>query len=134
LLRIGENAIFRLASAPIVVRIARSADRLPRVRRELCVAHWLAAAQVPAVRVADEIGQPLMVEGHPVSFWYAVTGGDPIPTHVDLARLLAACHATRDCPCNLDTFEPLATSEPRLARPKASPPAIATSSKPAART
>jgi len=92
LLRIGENAIFRLTSGPIVVRIVRSADRLPRVKRELCIARWLAAAQVPAVRVFDEIEQPLMVDGHPVSFW--VRGDrrrtDSYPR--DLARLLAAYH------------------------------------------
>ncbi len=116
LLRIGENAIFRLASGPIVVRIARSAGRLPRVKREVCVARWLAAARVPAVRVIDEIEQPLMVDGHPVSFWHAVTGGEPVPTHVDLARLLAAYHGTPDCPCDLEAFEPLTTSASRLAK------------------
>jgi Ser/Thr protein kinase RdoA (MazF antagonist) len=116
LLRVGENANFRLASAPIVVRISRSADRLPRVTRELCVARWLAAADVPAVRVADEIDQPRMIDGHPVSFWHAVTGGEPTPTHVDLARLLAVYHAAQDCPCDLVTFEPLTTSQSRLAK------------------
>jgi Ser/Thr protein kinase RdoA (MazF antagonist) len=116
LLRIGENANFRLASAPLVVRISRSADRLPRVTRELCVARWLATAKVPAVRVADEIEQALMVDGHPVTFWHAVTGGEPTPTHIDLARLLAAYHATPDCPCDLVTFEPLTTSGSRLAK------------------
>jgi len=75
LLRIGENAIFRLASAPVVVRISRSADRLPRVRREICVARWLAAANVPAVRIEGDIQQPMMVDSHPVTFWRAVTGG-----------------------------------------------------------
>src|SRR6266567_2774793 len=65
LLRLGENAIFQLASAPIVVRIARSADRLPRVQKELCVARWLAAADVPAVRVYEQIDQPLLVHSHP---------------------------------------------------------------------
>ncbi len=49
LLRLGENAINQLAAAPVVVRIARSADRLRRVEKELCVARWLAAANVPAV-------------------------------------------------------------------------------------
>jgi hypothetical protein len=38
LLRLGENAIFQLADAPIVVRIARSADRMRRVHKELCIA------------------------------------------------------------------------------------------------
>jgi len=50
LLRLGENAIYRMASVPIVVRIARSADRLARVEKELCVARWLAAAEVPGSR------------------------------------------------------------------------------------
>jgi Ser/Thr protein kinase RdoA (MazF antagonist) len=116
LLRVGENAIFRLADVPVVVRISRSADRLPRVKKELCVARWLAVARVPAVRLSAEIEQPLMVNGHPVSFWHAVTGGEPTPTHVDLARLLAAYHTAPACPCDLEGFEPLATSEARLAK------------------
>jgi hypothetical protein len=90
LLRIGENAIYQLAADPVVVRIARSADRLPRVERELCVARWLAAANIPAVRVIEDIEQPLVVDEHPVSFWRSVTGGGPAPTHTDLARLIAA--------------------------------------------
>jgi Ser/Thr protein kinase RdoA (MazF antagonist) len=117
LLRIGENAIFCLASAPIVVRIARSADRMRRVRRELCIARWLATAGVPAIRVYEEIDQPLLVDGHPVSFWHAVTGGEPEPNHVDLARLLAAFHAAPDCPCDLAAFDPIPNSERRLEVP-----------------
>ena len=121
LLRLGENAIFRLADAPVVVRIARSADRLPRVGRELCVARWLAAADVPAVRVIDEIEQPLLADGHPVSFWRPVTGGDPTPTHADLARLLAAFHPLADCPCELQPFEPLGPRSPGWRRPGVDP-------------
>ena len=117
LLRLGENAIYRLATDPVVIRIARSPDRLPRVERELCTARWLAAADVPAVRVYEEADQPLLVDGHPVSFWHSVTGGEPTPTHTDLARLLAAFHSLPDCPCDLATFDPLQTSESRLATP-----------------
>ena len=65
LLRLGENAIYQLATDPVVVRIARSADRLPRVRRELCVARWLATSNVPAVRVRDDIDQPTVVHEPP---------------------------------------------------------------------
>jgi aminoglycoside phosphotransferase (APT) family kinase protein len=115
LLRLGENAIYRLAGAPIVVRIARSADRLRRVEKELCIARWLAAADVPAVRVYEEVDQPLLVDGRPVSFWHAVTGGDPAPTFADLARLLKAFHNVGDCPCDLAGFDPLRTSASRLA-------------------
>jgi Ser/Thr protein kinase RdoA (MazF antagonist) len=115
LLRLGENAIYQLVNDPVVVRIARSADRLPRVEPELCVARWLAAANIPAVRVIEDVEQPLLVDGYPVSFWHSVTGGDPAPTHADLARLIAAFHSLPDCPCDLPSFEPLQTSEIRLA-------------------
>jgi Ser/Thr protein kinase RdoA (MazF antagonist) len=116
LLRLGENAIYGLADVPVVVRIARSADRMGRVRKELCIARWLTAAEVPTVRVIEDIEQPLLVDGHPVSFWRAVTGGQPEPTHLDLARLLAAFHALPDCPCELAGFDPLPTSLSRLAK------------------
>jgi Ser/Thr protein kinase RdoA (MazF antagonist) len=114
LLRLGENAIYQLASKPVVVRIARSADRMMRIKRELCIARWLAAAGVPAIRVCEEIEQPLLADGHPVSFWHAVTGGNPEPTHIALAQLLAAFHALQGCPCDLAPFDPIRTSEARL--------------------
>jgi Ser/Thr protein kinase RdoA (MazF antagonist) len=117
LVRLGENAIYQLASAPVVVRIARSADRMRRVQKELCVARWLASADVPAVRVYDEIDQLLMVDDHPVSFWQTVTGGEPTPTHADLARLLAAFHGLSGCPCDMPGFDPLRITESRLAAP-----------------
>jgi hypothetical protein len=60
-------------------RRERSADQLSRVELELCVARWLASAGVPAVRVCSDIGQPIVVHGHPVSFWHTVTGGEPTP-------------------------------------------------------
>ena len=63
LLRLGENAIYQLAAVPVVVRIARSADRLRRVEKELCITRWLAAANVPAVRIHEQIAQPLLVDG-----------------------------------------------------------------------
>jgi hypothetical protein len=116
LLRFGENAIYRLAADPVVVRIARSADRLASVERELCVARWLAAANVPAVCVIEEIEQPLLVDGHPVPFWRSMSGGDPAPTHVDLARLIATFHSLPDSPCDLPSFQPLQTSQARLAK------------------
>jgi Ser/Thr protein kinase RdoA (MazF antagonist) len=116
LLRLGENAIYRLGSVPVVVRIARSADRLARVQKELCVARWLAAAGIPTVHVQEDIEQPLLIDGHPVSFWHAVSGGDREPTQADLARLLAAFHSLPDCPCDLPTFDPFGPSASRLAR------------------
>jgi len=82
-----------------------------------CVSpRWLAAADVPVASIYEDIDQPVMIDERPVSFWHAVTGGEPMPTHIDLARLLAAYHAAPDCPCDLATFEPLRVSESRLAK------------------
>ena len=71
----------------------------------------------PGSRVYEQIDQPLLVDGRPVSFWHAVTGGDPAPTYADLARLLIAFHGLGDCPCELSGFDPLRTSRSRLAAP-----------------
>ena len=106
LLRLGENAIYRLAADPVVVRIARSPDRLPRVERELCVARWLAAANIPAVRVHEQIDQPLLVSGHPVSFWHSVTGGEPAATPTERTPLPAGFHSLPACPRDRDTLPP----------------------------
>lgn len=67
-IRQWETAIWRLARDLLMVRIARDAGRLPTVRKILCVARWLASEGVPAIGVADVPGQPLVVDGHPVSF------------------------------------------------------------------
>lgn len=73
LLRLGENAIFRLAgrSSPIVVRVARDLSRLEIARRELCLSRWLnSIGGVPANSVHEDIpDQPIVVDGHPVTFW-----------------------------------------------------------------
>jgi aminoglycoside phosphotransferase (APT) family kinase protein len=119
LLRLGENAIFRLSepSSSVVVRIPRDVSRLPVARRELCVSRWLNEAGVAATRVVDEVpDQPRMVAGHPVTFWRAVDSQPQRPTVVDLAGLLRELHALDDSPCELHQFDPLSTVRPRLER------------------
>jgi hypothetical protein len=81
MLRLGENAIYRLAHDPAVVRIARSAARMNTAQRELCVAQWLERNAIPTVKVYGIENQPLLIEGYPVTFWRAVSGpnGGPEP-------------------------------------------------------
>jgi len=108
LLRIGENAIYRLAHNPVVLRIARSASRMETARREICVARWLEQNGIPAIKVYEVDDQPLLIEGYPVTYWRAVSGpaGDQKPDRKDLARLLRAFHNAGDCPCELPIMEP----------------------------
>lgn len=108
MLRLGENAIYRLAHDPVVVRIARSAARMGTAQRELCVAQWLERSAIPAVKVYEIENQPLLIEDYPVTFWRAVSGsnGGPEPNRSDLARLLLAFHNAGDCPCDLPEMDP----------------------------
>ena len=108
MLRLGENAIYRLAHDSVVVRIARSAARMSTARRELCVAQWLERNAIPTVKVYEVENQPLLIEGYPVTFWRVVSGpnGGPEPTRSDLARLLLAFHGADDCPCDLPEMDP----------------------------
>jgi hypothetical protein len=58
LMRMGENAIYRLAAEPVVVRVARSTDLLPDVRKEVAVARWLDSAGLPAIRLNVAVSRP----------------------------------------------------------------------------
>lgn len=40
-MRLGENAVYRLAADPVVVRTARTVDYLADVQTEVAVARWL---------------------------------------------------------------------------------------------
>ena len=112
LLRLGENAIYQLAAAPVVVKIARSADRLRRVERELCVARWLAAADVPAIRAlrGDRSADP--ADRTP---GLLLARCDRRGASANSCRPWPACSPDStdlaDCPCELASFDPLKTSE-----------------------
>jgi aminoglycoside phosphotransferase len=93
LVRLGKNAIYRLAAAPVVARIARTVDCLPDVRTEVGVARWLESEDFPAVRLAGPSGQPLAVEGRVVSFWELVSDGTEYGTAAELGALLRRLHA-----------------------------------------
>ena len=114
LIRLGENAIFRLHDKPLVVRIGRAPEKLPVVRQELCVARWLADRRVPVTCPYEGVTQPIVLDGHPVSVWHLVVPGEPRPGVVDPAALLRQIHALGDCPCELQPLDPLATAVQRL--------------------
>ncbi|MEU4841754.1 phosphotransferase enzyme family protein [Nocardia testacea] len=88
LMRLGENMLYQLSSAPVVVRIGRNLQHLDDARKEVAVADWLASQGFPAARTY-EIGmdQPLVVNGHPVTFWQFLPGR---PANVDEAGMLGS--------------------------------------------
>ncbi|NRQ32982.1 aminoglycoside phosphotransferase family protein [Nonomuraea sp. NN258] len=114
-LRVGENKLFRLTSAPVVVRIARSVDLLADVRKEVAIAAWLEEAGFPGVRLFPDCPQALVHEGRVVTFWQLVESADPAPGFKDLAVMLRELHALpKPVDLVLPLFDPLGRVEDRL--------------------
>jgi aminoglycoside phosphotransferase (APT) family kinase protein len=114
LLRLGENAIYRLTDAPVVVRIAR-AGHGEDAAKEVAVAGWLSESGVPAARLWP-VEQPLDVDGHPVTFWHFIPGRRGGPGDIRaLGRLLRRVHELPP-PTNftLPPQDPLQRVRPRI--------------------
>jgi len=92
LLRLGENAIYRLRSVPLVARIARTVDYLSAIETEVAVARWLESVAFPAVRLAGPDDQPLVADGRVVTFWELVSERTEYGTVAELAALLRWLH------------------------------------------
>lgn len=93
LIRLGENALFRLVSVPMIVRIARSVEYLSAAHKEVAVSRWLAGEGFPAARVVEDLEQPLMVDGHPVTFWHLIVDAGRAATYGELGAVLRDLHA-----------------------------------------
>ncbi|MGW7534977.1 phosphotransferase family protein [Amycolatopsis sp. NPDC054798] len=96
--RLGENAIFRLR-AGVIVRIARS-GQLAAARREVAVARWMRSTGIPAVQVTEPDNQPLDVDGRAVTFWHELPPHE-YGTPVQVAQALRQLHNARP-PTGLD--------------------------------
>src|SRR2546423_11125288 len=64
LLRLTNNAVFRLVTRPVVVRIVASRALRHRVEKVVRVARWFAEHDVPAVRLLPGIDQPVRAGDH----------------------------------------------------------------------
>ncbi|TXS40177.1 aminoglycoside phosphotransferase family protein [Streptomyces sp. uw30] len=92
MLRFGDHAVFRIGGGRIVSRVGRSPDRLPSVQREVAVAEWLAAEEYPAARLVTEAEQPVVIEGHPVTFWEGLADGETYASTGEMGELLRRLH------------------------------------------
>ncbi|MBY8878025.1 aminoglycoside phosphotransferase family protein, partial [Actinacidiphila acidipaludis] len=114
-LRFGENALYRLAAAPVVVRVARGPAYLPSARREVAVSRWLADERFPAVRAVDDIDQPLTVDGHPVTFWRLIEDAGRPATYGELGAVLRDLHSLTPPPrLGLPPFDAFGRSDRRI--------------------
>lgn len=93
LLRDVNNAVFRLADHPVVVRLVTLPSYVRRAELAVSAATVFAAHGVPAIRLLAGVPQPVRVGEHVATVWQAVTPTGPRPGGADLARLLRAVHA-----------------------------------------
>lgn len=91
LIRLGENAVFRLRRQPVIARVMRSVNRLEDATREVAIARWLAAEGVPAIRAID-LPQPTLTAGRVVTLWESAAESTEYGTTAELADLLRQLH------------------------------------------
>ncbi|MBR7673206.1 phosphotransferase [Streptomyces daliensis] len=92
LLRLGSNAVYRLSTAPVVVRIARDPESLESMRRAVGVARWLETEDFPATRVLSGVEQPSVIRGRVVTFWENAQDAEEYARLDELADLLRRLH------------------------------------------
>jgi aminoglycoside phosphotransferase (APT) family kinase protein len=117
LIRLGENALFRLDRHPVIVRIARSPDYLGDARLEVRVSRWLEAEGFPASRVVEDVEQAVVVSGHPVTFWHLIEESDRKATYGELGGILRDLHALRlPAALELPAYDVFGRSDMRIER------------------
>ena len=90
LIRLGTNAVLRLPDA-VVARVARDESWTTVAAREVAIATALHQSGVACVRPWP-VAQPVIVQGHPVTFWVEVSGPLQQPTLADLGDILRQLH------------------------------------------
>ncbi|MGW7523002.1 phosphotransferase enzyme family protein [Streptomyces sp. NPDC054783] len=116
MLRLGDHAVFRVDGGRVVSRVGRHADRLPSVRREVAVAQWLEAEDYPAARLATGTDQPVVVEGHPVTFWEGLADGEKYASTSEMGELLRQLHGLEPPRFPLPELRPFDRVRQRLGR------------------
>lgn len=116
MLRFGDHAVFRVDGGRIVSRVGRSPDRLASVKREVAVAGWLAEMTYPSARLVTEANQPVVVDGHPVTFWEGLADGDTYASTREMGELLRRLHELEPPSFSLPQLRPFAPVAKRLER------------------
>jgi aminoglycoside phosphotransferase (APT) family kinase protein len=123
LIRLGENAIFRLRQERIVVRIARSTSVLADAKKEVAVASWLGNAGLPVVEPTTH-RQPIVVSGRPVTFWKLIEDSGIKASIRDLGSILRELHTLPVPPViSLPEFDIFDRVSARIARARGLPQA-----------
>jgi Phosphotransferase enzyme family len=118
LIKFTNNAVFRLAHEPVIVRVAGSETMRARVPKVVQVARWLAEHDAPAVQLLDGVPQPLEIDRQLITLWQTVPPGATPPTGADLARILRLLHDLPAPAPSLPVWRPFDEIRSRLAEPE----------------
>jgi aminoglycoside phosphotransferase (APT) family kinase protein len=113
LVRLGSNAVFRLAE-PVIVRIAGDGATVDEVRRQVLVARWLEDVGYPATRAVG-VEQPVAFDGCVATFLVSVSDREEYAPIRDVADLIRRLHEL-DPPAGfmLPTLRPFDRLDDRL--------------------
>ncbi|MBF6329778.1 phosphotransferase enzyme family protein [Nocardia transvalensis] len=112
LIRLGENALFRLNTEPTIVRVGRSIEES---RKEVAVSLWLNRNGIPGTELAYPETSLLVIDGLPVTFWKLIEVGSIAPTADDLGYVIKALHALPEpTSFRLPKFEPMPKIDGRI--------------------
>jgi len=121
LLRGHTNAVVRLTSAPVVVKIARRGTPVAEVQRTVQFVRWLMDRGFPTVDLHPVPQQPVVVDGHPVTFWRYLPQPEQPVSAAQIAKPLYTLHNLPAPPFLLRPLDTVAAIRASLARTKALP-------------
>jgi aminoglycoside phosphotransferase (APT) family kinase protein len=115
LIKYTSNAVYRLSTEPVVVRLSTGPDAAARVTGVVRAATWLAQQDAPTARLLPGPAQPVQLpNGWAATIWTAIH--QPAPGELgpaDLARLIRTLHAL-PAPDWLPAWNPFTTNHTRL--------------------
>lgn len=114
LIKFTNNAVFTLPSSQLVVRIAGSPTIARSAVKVVHVANWLATNDMPTVRLATDLPQPVDIAGHRASIWDLVSGGGRQANGYDIGRILRRFHALAEPPPDLPPWNTLGAIRSRV--------------------
>ena len=122
-IRFVNNAVFAFPRAHVVVRIAGSQTVRNRVPNVIAAARWLARHDFPAVRLLEEVAQPVLVDGHVATLWHQVPLADAGLSKAfgrgdegaELGRMLRRLHSLPYDDLELSAWDPLKAVHSRVA-------------------
>ncbi|MEU4606453.1 aminoglycoside phosphotransferase family protein [Kribbella sp. NPDC023972] len=114
LIKYTNNAVYRLPSQGVVVRFGAGDLASQRADHVARVATWLQDNDVPAVRLAPGLTQPVLFENYSATVWELLEGGDPAWTGAELASPLLGWHKLTPMR-GLKQWDPFSSARSRLA-------------------